>query len=107
MKRAFSLRELREDGGGRAAQEQLRRIIRASLVPVQSPRSHTQDIRLANELGAVAGRKGVENEHGVDLLIGGHDHVSIGFSGTVCTGAVIAIYADKCVDLLCALILLI
>ncbi|GFZ51509.1 hypothetical protein JCM24511_09276 [Saitozyma sp. JCM 24511] len=32
------------------------------------------DIRLANELGAVAGRKGVENEHGVDLLIGGHDH---------------------------------
>lgn len=35
-----------------------------------------QDIRLANELGAVADKPGVENEHGVDLLIGGHDHVS-------------------------------
>lgn len=35
-----------------------------------------QDIRLANEIGAVANKPGVENEHGVDLLIGGHDHVS-------------------------------
>ncbi|KAK8843476.1 hypothetical protein IAR55_007135 [Kwoniella newhampshirensis] len=33
------------------------------------------DIRLANELGAVSGKAGVENEHGVDLLIGGHDHI--------------------------------
>ncbi|WWC64228.1 uncharacterized protein I303_106837 [Kwoniella dejecticola CBS 10117] len=33
------------------------------------------DIRLCNELGAVAGKDGVENEHGVDLLIGGHDHI--------------------------------
>ncbi|WWD20985.1 hypothetical protein CI109_105465 [Kwoniella shandongensis] len=33
------------------------------------------DIRLATELGAVAGKVGVENEHGVDLLIGGHDHI--------------------------------
>ncbi|TXT08774.1 hypothetical protein VHUM_02902 [Vanrija humicola] len=32
------------------------------------------DIWLSNELGAVAG-KNVENEHGVDLIIGGHDHV--------------------------------
>ncbi|ODN74799.1 hypothetical protein L202_07114 [Cryptococcus amylolentus CBS 6039] len=34
------------------------------------------DIKLANELGAVAGKAGLENEHGVDLIIGGHDHVS-------------------------------
>lgn len=34
-----------------------------------------QDIKLANDLGAVAGRDGVQNEHGVDLLIGGHDHI--------------------------------
>jgi 5'-nucleotidase len=27
------------------------------------------------ELGAVADRSGVENEHGVDLLVGGHDHI--------------------------------
>ena len=27
------------------------------------------------ELGAVADRPGVENEHGVDLLVGGHDHI--------------------------------
>jgi 5'-nucleotidase len=33
------------------------------------------DIDLANELGAVEG-KDVASEHGVDLLIGGHDHVS-------------------------------
>ncbi|WWC73295.1 uncharacterized protein I206_107262 [Kwoniella pini CBS 10737] len=33
------------------------------------------DIRLCNELGAVANKDGVENEHGVDLLIGGHDHI--------------------------------
>lgn len=30
---------------------------------------------MANELGAVADRDGVENEHGVDLIIGGHDHM--------------------------------
>ncbi|WVQ81605.1 hypothetical protein IAT38_003729 [Cryptococcus sp. DSM 104549] len=36
------------------------------------------DIRLANELGAVAGKEGVENEHGVDLLVGGHDHIGKG-----------------------------
>lgn len=33
------------------------------------------DIDLANELGAVEGQD-VAAEHGVDLLIGGHDHVS-------------------------------
>lgn len=33
------------------------------------------DIKLANELGAVANKPGVENTHGVDLLIGGHDHI--------------------------------
>ncbi|WWC97747.1 hypothetical protein V866_004633 [Kwoniella sp. B9012] len=33
------------------------------------------DIKLCNELGAVADKAGVENEHGVDLLIGGHDHI--------------------------------
>jgi 2',3'-cyclic-nucleotide 2'-phosphodiesterase (5'-nucleotidase family) len=35
------------------------------------------DVRLANELGAAAGVEGVEEMHGVDLLIGGHDHVSV------------------------------
>jgi 5'-nucleotidase len=30
---------------------------------------------LANELGAVADKEGVENTHGVDLIIGGHDHI--------------------------------
>jgi 5'-nucleotidase len=34
-----------------------------------------QDIALANELGAVADKDGVENTHGVDLIIGGHDHI--------------------------------
>jgi hypothetical protein len=34
-----------------------------------------QDIKLANELGAVADYKGVENTHGIDLAIGGHDHI--------------------------------
>jgi hypothetical protein len=38
----------------------------------------------------VAGRMGVENEHGVDLLIGGHDHVGNEFSDTEYTGTVIA-----------------
>ncbi|WWC91447.1 uncharacterized protein L201_006393 [Kwoniella dendrophila CBS 6074] len=33
------------------------------------------DIKLCNELGAVADKPGVENEHGVDLLVGGHDHI--------------------------------
>ncbi|KAE8543376.1 hypothetical protein D1P53_000082 [Cryptococcus gattii VGV] len=33
------------------------------------------DIRLATELGAVADKPGVENEHGIDLIIGGHDHM--------------------------------
>ncbi|OWZ73671.1 hypothetical protein AYX14_00816 [Cryptococcus neoformans] len=33
------------------------------------------DIRLATELGAVADKPGVENEHGIDLIIGGHDHI--------------------------------
>ncbi|WVW79106.1 hypothetical protein I302_101071 [Kwoniella bestiolae CBS 10118] len=33
------------------------------------------DIKLCNELGAVADKPGVEDEHGVDLLIGGHDHI--------------------------------
>ncbi|KAJ9106431.1 hypothetical protein QFC21_001577 [Naganishia friedmannii] len=35
------------------------------------------DIELANQLGAVNGRD-VANEHGVDLLIGGHDHIGKG-----------------------------
>ncbi|WVQ75350.1 hypothetical protein IAR50_004969 [Cryptococcus sp. DSM 104548] len=36
------------------------------------------DITLANELGAVAGKAGLENEHGLDLIIGGHDHIGQG-----------------------------
>lgn len=32
------------------------------------------DIRLAKELGAVSNRD-TQNEHGIDLIIGGHDHV--------------------------------
>ncbi|KAL7421435.1 hypothetical protein Q5752_004321 [Cryptotrichosporon argae] len=36
------------------------------------------DIALANQLGAVAGKHDEENEHGVDLLIGGHDHIGKG-----------------------------
>ncbi|KAJ9115326.1 hypothetical protein QFC24_007035 [Naganishia onofrii] len=35
------------------------------------------DIELANQLGAVKGRD-VADEHGVDLLIGGHDHIGKG-----------------------------
>lgn len=38
-------------------------------------RTDGQDIDLANALGAVANKKDVENEHGVDLIIGGHDHI--------------------------------
>jgi hypothetical protein len=38
-----------------------------------------QDVDLANELGAVKGRD-VRNQHGVDLLIGGHDHMYYVFS---------------------------
>ncbi|ORY29141.1 hypothetical protein BCR39DRAFT_532806 [Naematelia encephala] len=34
----------------------------------------TNDIRLANQLGAVQ-KDGMETQHGVDLLIGGHDHM--------------------------------
>jgi 2',3'-cyclic-nucleotide 2'-phosphodiesterase (5'-nucleotidase family) len=34
------------------------------------------DVQLANELGAVADLPGVEDMHGIDLIIGGHDHVS-------------------------------
>ncbi|OCF34141.1 hypothetical protein I316_04090 [Kwoniella heveanensis BCC8398] len=33
------------------------------------------DIKTCNALGAVAKRHGLENQHGVDLLIGGHDHI--------------------------------
>ncbi|ORX38934.1 Metallo-dependent phosphatase-like protein [Kockovaella imperatae] len=33
------------------------------------------DIKLANELGAVQDIDKVEDKHGVDLLIGGHDHI--------------------------------
>lgn len=35
-----------------------------------------QDIKLCNDLGAVSSGDH-SNEHGVDLIIGGHDHVCI------------------------------
>ncbi|KAK4685256.1 hypothetical protein P7C73_g4898, partial [Tremellales sp. Uapishka_1] len=45
------------------------------------------DIELANQLGAVQGKEGVENEQGVDLLVGGHDHIGKGAdSWDGCTG---------------------
>ncbi|WVN91141.1 uncharacterized protein L203_106393 [Cryptococcus depauperatus CBS 7841] len=33
------------------------------------------DIQLANQLGCIANKNGMENEHGVDLIVGGHDHI--------------------------------